>query len=151
MPKKIKQITFSEVQERLRTLQFDVTPVPNVANQVKVAKYGCAAILGPGQNGASCSYVHRPGVLFGKEIAHLVNRGYQQQFHTARGDFGATAEHLTILHRFTEELKEAAGEPSYYNQSLGTTSDDHFYDRLKGRDLPDAKRVTPAWELPSGH
>ena len=86
-----------------------------------------------------------------KKIAHLVNRGYQQQFHTSRGDFGATAEHLHMLHRFSEELKEAAGEPSLYNQSLGTTSDDHLYDRLKGRDIPEAKRPTPAWELPSGH
>lgn len=151
MPKKIKQISFSEVLDRLRSLQFDVTPVENVANQFKVAKYGCAAIIAPSEGIASYAVVHRPGVLFGKEIAHLVNRGYQQQFHTARGDFGATAEHLHMLHRFGEELKEAAGEPSYYNQSLGTTSDDHFYDRLKGRDLPDAKRPTPAWELPAGH
>ena len=151
MPKKIKQITYSEVLDRLRTLKFDVTPIENVANQFKVSKYGCAAILAPGENGASCSVVHHPGVLFGKEIAHLVNRGYQQQFHTSRGDFGATAEHLHMLHRFSEELKEAAGEPSLYNQSLGTTSDDHLYDRLKGRDIPEAKRPTPAWELPFGH
>lgn len=151
MSKKIKQITYSEVQQRLRSLNFDVTPVPNVANQVRIAKYGCAAILGPGQNGASCSLVHRPGVLIGNQIALLVNRGYQQQFHTARGDFGATAEHLHMLHRFTEELKEAAGEPSLYNESLGTTSDDHFYDRLKGRDLPESKRPTPAWDLSAGH
>lgn len=151
MPRKIKQLTFSEVQERLRSLHFDVTAVPNVANQVQVAKYGCAAILGPGQEGMSCSLVHRPGVLFGKQIALLVNRGYQQQFHTPRGDFGATAEHLHMLHRFTEELKEAAGEPSLYNESLGTTSDDHYYDRLKGRDLPDTKRAVPAWQLPAGH
>lgn len=151
MPKKIKQITYSEVLDRLRSLQFDVTPVPNVANQVKVAKYGCAAILGPGENGTSYALLHRPGVLFGKEIAHLVNRGYQQQFHTTRGDFGATAEHLHMLHRFSEELKEAAGEPSLYNESLGTISDDHLYDRLKGRNLPDDKRPTPAWELPAGH
>lgn len=151
MPKKIKPISYSEVLDRLRSLHFDVTPVENVANQVRVAKYGCAAILGPGQNGPACTLLHRPGVLFGKQIAHLVNRGYQQQFHTARGDFGATAEHLRGLHRFTEELKEAAGEASLYNESLGTTSDDHLYDRLKGRNLPEEKRPTPAWELPAGH
>ena len=151
MPRKVKQITYSEVLDRLRSLQFDVIPVENVANQVQVSKYGCAAIIGPDDKGGTYALIHRPGVLFGKEIAHLVNRGYQQQFHTARGDFGATAEHLHKLHRFGQELKEAAGEPSYYNQSLGTTSDDPLYDRLKGRNIPDDKRPTPAWELPSGH
>jgi hypothetical protein len=151
MPKKIKQITYSEVQDRLRSLQFDVAPVPNVANQVQVSKYGCAAILGPGGDDGVYQFVHRPGVLFGKEITHLVNHGYQQHFHTSRGDFAATADHLRNLHRFTEELKEAAGEPSLYNQALGTTSDDHLYDRLKGRDLPLAERPTPAWKLSAGH
>ena len=89
-------------------------------------------------------------MVFGKEIAHLVNRGYQQQFHTARGDFAATAEHLHALHRFTEELKEVAGVSSLYNESLGTTSDDHFYDRVKGNDLPAGERRTPAWKLSAG-
>lgn len=150
MPRKIKQITYNEVLARLRSLHFDVTAVPNVANQVQVAKYGCAAILAPGSDGSSYSLIHRPGVLFGQEIAHLINRGYQQQFHTARGDFGATAEHLRRLHDFTEELKEAAGAASLYNESLGTISDDHLYDRLKGRDLPMAQRPVPAWEQPDG-
>lgn len=150
MPRKVKQITYSEVLDRLRSLKFDVTPVENVANQVQVSKYGCAAIIGPDEKGGTYALIHRPGVLFGKEIAHLVNRGYQQQFHTARGDFGATAEHLHRLHRFTEELKESAGAASLYNESLGTTSDDHFYDRLKGRDLPPGQRGVPAWKLTAG-
>ena len=150
MPRKIKQLTYTEVLDRLRSLQFDVTPVTNVADQFHIAKYGCAAILGPAENGGSCKLVHHPGVLFGQEITDLVNHGYQQQFHTSRGNFAATAEHLRALHRFSEELKEAAGEPSLYNQSLGTTSDDHFYDRLKGRDLPPAERPTPAWKLTAG-
>lgn len=150
MPRKVKHVTYSEVLERLRSLQFDVSPVENVANQMTVSKYGCAAIIGPDDQGGTYALIHRPGILFGKEIAHLVNRGYQQQFHTARGDFGATAEHLHALHRFTEELKEAAGAASLYNESLGTTSDDHFYDRLKGRDLPAGKRSVPAWKLAAG-
>lgn len=149
MAKKIKTITYSEVLDRLRTLLFDVTAVANVANQVQVAKYGCAAVLGADESSSGYALIQRPGVLFGKEIAHLVNRGYQQQFHTARGDFGATAEHLRALHRFTEELKEAAGAASLYNESLGTISDDHIYDRLKGRDLPLAERPVPAWEQPT--
>lgn len=150
MAKKLKQITYSALLDKLRSLQFDVAPVANVANQAQVSKYGCAAILGLDAQNGSYALIHRPGVLIGKEIAQLVNHGYQQQFHTARGDFGATAEHLRSLHNFTEELKEAAGAVSLYNESLGTISDDHLYDRLKGRDLPLAQRPVPAWKLPNG-
>ncbi len=149
MPKKVKHVTYSELLDGLRRLQFDVTPVPNVADQMWVQKYGCAAIIGPDPEGSTYRLIHPPGVVYGKEIAHLVNRGYQQQFHTARGDFAATAEHLHRLHRFVEELKETAGVASLYNESLGTISDDHFYDRVKGRDLPPGQQKTPAWKLPS--
>jgi hypothetical protein len=52
------------------------------------------------------------------------------------------------VHRFAEELRQVVGEPSLYNESLGTTSDSYLYDRVKGRDLPVAQRPVPAWELP---
>ena len=41
---------------------------------------------------------------------------------------------LKAIHRFTEELREAIGEPSLYNQSLGTVSNSYMYDRVKGRE-----------------
>jgi hypothetical protein len=37
-----------------------------------------------------------------------------------------------------------------YNQSLGTTSDLHEYDRLKGREAVEAAASRP-WELIAGH
>ena len=40
---------------------------------------------------------------------------------------------LRAIHQFSEELNEATGATSLYNQSLGTTSDVYMYDRLKGR------------------
>jgi hypothetical protein len=46
----------------------------------------------------------------------------------------ATADHLRAIHEFTEELKEAIGATSLYNQALGTTSDVYNYDRVKGRE-----------------
>jgi hypothetical protein len=52
------------------------------------------------------------------------------------------------VHRFAEELRQVVGEPSLYNESLGTTSDSYMYDRVKGRDLPLAERPVPAWRLP---
>ena len=45
----------------------------------------------------------------------------------------------------SEELREVIGEPSLYNESLGTVSNSYMYDRLKGREVP------PASDAASGH
>jgi hypothetical protein len=149
MPKAPKQRNYTEVLDGLRSLQFDVSAVPNVANQNRVVKYGCAAVLTSGGK-EPVTMVTKPGVLFGTEIAHIVDHGFQKFFKTSRGEFPATADHFRALHRFTEELKEITGSISLYNESLGTVSDEYLYDRVKGRDLPVAKRPVPAWELPNG-
>jgi hypothetical protein len=151
MPKKIKQLTFDEVLNRLRSLQFDVREVPGVASQVQVSKYGCAAILSRPQSGSGIALTEKPGVLVGEQIAFLLDRGFQKFFKTSRVELPATADHLKSLHRFSEELHEAAGSDSLYNESLGTVSDEYHYDRVKGRDLPEAQRPTQAWKLPASH
>ena len=46
----------------------------------------------------------------------------------------ALAPQLKALHAFDEDLREGLGITSLYNQSLGTTCDDHLYDRVKDRD-----------------
>ena len=46
----------------------------------------------------------------------------------------ALAPQLQALHRFEEDLKEGLGLISLYNEGLGTTSDLHLYDRVRGRD-----------------
>ena len=75
------------------------------------------------------------GVIIGDEIGELVNAGYQQFFVTPGGKrVPALAQQLRALHDFGEDLKEALGETSLYNEGLGTTSEQHMYDRLKGRD-----------------
>jgi hypothetical protein len=50
---------------------------------------------------------------------------------------------LKALHEFEEDLREALGQESYYNQSLGTVSTFYLYDRVKDRDGGVPKRV---WE-----
>ncbi|HEU5399797.1 MAG TPA: hypothetical protein VFU86_00495, partial [Terriglobales bacterium] len=50
------------------------------------------------------------------------------------------------LHSFTEELKEALGLTSLYNESLGTVSESYHYDRVKDRDLPEQSRPKRPWE-----
>jgi hypothetical protein len=76
----------------------------------------------------------RPGWLLGSEIARLVDKGYQKFLKTPKMEIPATADILRAIHEFTEELKEAAGATSLYNESLGTTSDRYVYDRVKGRE-----------------
>jgi len=71
----------------------------------------------------------------GDEIGLLVDGGYQKFFRTPKGrKVPALAEHLKALHAFQEDLKEALGLVSLYNEGLGTTFDQHMYDRVKGRD-----------------
>jgi hypothetical protein len=99
----------------------------------QVRKYGCAAEIAAAPDG-SVMVLRRPGWLLGGEIARLVDKGYQKFLKTPRLEIPATADHLHAIHEFTEELKEAAGATSLYNESLGTTSDKYVYDRVKGRD-----------------
>lgn len=132
MPKKIKPLSFEEAVSQLRSLQFDVQQVAGVANRVRVSKYDCAAELGRGAKGGVV-LMHKPGILLGGEIAVLLDRGFQKFFKTSKLEMAATAERLKAEHRFSEELDEATGGVSLYNESLGTTSDEYMYDRLKGR------------------
>jgi hypothetical protein len=64
----------------------------------------------------------------------LVDRGYQKFLKSAHRELPATAVHLHLIHRFSEELKYLTGAADLYNQSLGSISDLYRYDRLRGRD-----------------
>jgi len=157
MRTKVHFLNFDEVLSALRTLSFDVEGVPGVANQLLVRKYGAGAILAHDRQSdradkkspqTAVRWVERPGYLVGGEVATLLDRGYQKFWKSSRIEVPATADSLQAVHRFAEELREVVGEPSLYNESLGTTSDSYMYDRVKGRELPLAQRPTPAWQLP---
>ncbi len=154
MRTKVHFLSFDQVLTTLRTLGFDVQQAPGVANQILVRKYGAGAILAQAAAGdnklphVDVAWVHRPGFLVGGEVATLLDRGHQKFWKTSRLEVPATADSLQAVHRFAEELRQVVGEPSLYNESLGTTSDSYLYDRVKGRDLPLAQRPVPAWELP---
>lgn len=149
MLKKPHRRSWDEVLSEIRRLQFDVQDVPGDANRRRVSKYGCALVLEKADNEAGLRMVVRPGPVIGGEIAQLVDRGFQKFFQTKTAEFPATAERLHTLHRFVEELKEAAGSITLYNEALGTVSDAYLYDRVKGRDLPLSQRPTPAWDRPA--
>ncbi len=86
----------------------------------------------------------RAGVLMNGEIGALIDGGYQKLFRTPSGkERAALAEDLKAIHDFEEDLKEALGEQSYYNESLGTVSTYYLYDRVANRDRGVPRR---AWE-----
>ncbi len=89
-----------------------------------------------------------PGLSGGRRSGHPARPRIPEILEDQRLEVPATADSLQAVHRFAEELREVIGEPSLYNESLGTTSDSYLYDRVKGRDLPLAERPKPAWELP---
>ncbi len=145
MAKKIRARTYEEAVAWLRDHGFDLLEAPGVQNRVFVKKYNCSAAIERTEDGGVRIFAY-PGYLIGGEIAKLVNRGYQQFFKTTKTEVPATAEQLKGLHQFTEELKEAIGAPSLYNESLGTVSENYIYDRIAGRDEPAAQKAARPWE-----
>jgi hypothetical protein len=137
MAKKTPQRTFNDVLALLGGQRFDVAPAQEGAkrtpNAVQVRKYGCAAEIAAAPDG-TVEVLARPGWLLNGEIARLLDRGYQKFIKTSKLEIPATADHLRAIHEFSEELNEAIGATSLYNQALGTTSNVYHYDRVEGRD-----------------
>jgi hypothetical protein len=137
MAKKTSPRTFTEALATLAGHQFDVSSARDGASAstkaFQVRKYGCAAEIAAAPDGTTL-VLARPGWLLGGQIARLLDRGYQKFLKTPRLEIPATADHLRAIHEFSEELNEAAGATSLYNESLGTTSDRYLYDRVKGRE-----------------
>ncbi|MGE0406614.1 MAG: hypothetical protein AB7O65_09955 [Candidatus Korobacteraceae bacterium] len=129
----------------LRDHGFELLEAPGVNNRVFLKKNNCSAALEKTEEGTAKIFAY-PGYLIGGEIARLVNRGYQQVLKTTKTEVAATADHLKALHQFSEELKEALGVPSLYNESLGTVAATYEYDRIVGRDKPASERPARAWE-----
>lgn len=128
-----KHLTFDD---RIANLsQFKFQTKPEFGGRVLVTRDGCGAVVEDAGNGNV--KVDKAGVLVGNEIAMLVNRGYQMFLRTPLGrELPALASHLEKLHAFDEDLREGLGLTSLYNLSLGTTIDEHLYDRVQERDHP---------------
>jgi hypothetical protein len=123
--------TFAERIAGLKTFDFSSQPLDS--RRAQLMRDGIAAVVeeGPAQR----PHVNKAGFLIGDEIGLLVNRGYQVFWRTPSGkQLPAHANQLKALHNFEEDLKEGLGLPSLYNESLGTTSDLHLYDRVEDRD-----------------
>src|SRR5579862_9015353 len=145
MAKTIEARTYEEALAWVRDHGFDVTDAPGTNGRVFLRKYNVSAAIQKGPDDAVKIFAY-PGYLIGSEISKLINRGYQQFLKTTKTEVPATAEHLKALHQFAEELKEALGLPSLYNESLGTTSESYQYDRIKDRDEAVVDRPKRPWE-----
>jgi len=145
MAKTLKQKSYQDAVTWFRDNAFEVTEAPGASNRVFLRKYKVSAAIERKPDGAVKIFAY-PGYLIGGEISKLVDLGHQKVLRTSKADYPATAEHLTALHNFSEELKQGIGATSLYNESLGTVSESYVYDRVRGRDLPESERPKRPWQ-----
>lgn len=127
-----KQITFDQRLEAVRQSGFKVEPASG--GGVVVSRDGCAAVLEAGPDGTP-RVAERAGISMTGGIGKLVDQGFQKFFLAPNGSKKpALAPELKAVHAFQEDLREATGMESLYNESLGTVSTEYLYDRVKDRD-----------------
>jgi hypothetical protein len=120
-----KPVTF---QQRLEVLKQAGFAVAGEGPRRRVSRGGMAAEIEAGG-------IVRAGIVRENEIAFLVDGGFQKFFRASSGkQKPALASELKALHAFEEDLRDALGLTSLYNQSLGTVSTFYQYDRLAGRE-----------------
>ena len=132
-----RELPFAERIENLKKFGFTANIVSS--GRAQLSRDGIGAIIEdrPGQR----PHVNKAGLIIGDEIGALVNGGYQMFWKTPGGKrVPAQATQLKALHNFEEDLKEGLDLSSLYNESLGTTSDLHLYDRVEHRDEPPAPK-----------
>jgi hypothetical protein len=137
--------TYEEAVNWLRDHGFDILEAPGTKNRVFLKKNGVSAAIERADDGGVRLFA-KPGVQIGGEISRLVDKGYQKFLKTTKTEVPATSDHLQAIHQFSEELREAIGATSLYNESLGTVSDRYTYDRVENRDMPESQRPKRAWD-----
>src|SRR5580658_2264077 len=145
MSAKVEQKTYEDAVSWLREHGFDLIEAPGAQTRVFLKKYNCSAAIQKTEDGGAKIFAY-PGYMIGSEISKLVNRGYQQFLKTTKTELPATADHLKALQQFAEELKEALGIPSLYNESLGTVSDSYEWILMKVSVVPLVGRPKRPWE-----
>lgn len=137
-----KKLSFNDYLEKARSAGFTADVLSN--GRARISRSGVATVLEDVPGGPPRT-VERAGIVIGTEIASLVDGGYQKFFQTPSGKRKpALADELKAVHAFQEDLREALGLTSLYNESLGTVSNFYLYDRVEDRDSPEPKQ---AWEV----
>jgi hypothetical protein len=139
-----KKLTFDDYLAAARAEGFRVEMASG--GNTRIERDGIACLIESGTDGVP-RVAYKPGVVMGNEIGLLTDGGFQKFFLTPSGKRKpALAEELKAIHNFQEDLREAFGLPSLYNESLGTVSNLYLYDRVEGRDRGDHNKP---WDLPS--
>lgn len=146
MAPKIKQRSFDQVLDWLRNHGFQIS---SSGSTTVVTKNGVCAQLAKNPKAAKADpsevqILDKPGIVVGGEVSRLIDRGYQKFLKTSKLERPATADDLKTLHAFNEEIREAIGATSLYNEALGSVSDRYVYDRVRGRE--DGQRKPRPWE-----
>ena len=136
-----KKLTFDDYLQRVRNAGMTTASEPG--GNVRISRDGIAATIASAENGVELT--GRAGVVMGTEIARLVDGGFQKFFQTPGGARKpALAPELKAVHEFEEDLREALGLTSLYNESLGSVSNLYLYDRVKDRD---SGRPPKPWQV----
>lgn len=146
MAKKLKAKTWEEALQWLREHEFELLEPQGTSNRVFLKKMNVSAAIEKTDEGEVRVFA-KPGYLVAGEISRLIDRGYQKFLKTSKTEVPATADHLKAVHSVSEDLKEALGSVSLYNESLGTVSDAYVYDRVRDRDLAEEARPKRPWEV----
>jgi hypothetical protein len=136
-----QELTPDQRLDRVRQAGFTVQQQPG-SQRVRISRKECAVVIDWQQDEPHIA--EGAGVQMQGEIGVLTDSGFQKFFLTPSGKRRpALASDLGALHDFQEDLREALGETSLYNEALGTVSTFYLYDRVKDRDRGVPKR---AWE-----
>jgi hypothetical protein len=123
--------SFRERVDLLKNAGCSAQDLPD--RRVRITKNGIGAIVG--DEGKNQPAIEKAGVLIGSDIAKLRFAGYQMFLEMSDGKLiPARAEELKALHEFEEDVKYVLGLVDLYNTSLGTTTNEHMYDRVYKRD-----------------
>jgi hypothetical protein len=151
MAKKLKPKSYDDAVSYLRDHGFDILEAPGTgaSGRIFLKKYNVSSAIEKSDDGGAKVFAY-PGYLIGGEISKLIDKGYQKFLKTTKLEVAATADHLKALHDYSEELKEAIGATSLYNESLGSVSESHQYDRVKDRDQSETSRPKRPWQELAG-
>lgn len=125
-----KVISFQDRLDQLKATGFQIKDLAH--GRAEAERDCCAAMVQEVPDGQP--RIEHSGILYGAEIATLVDGGFMKVLETPSGlRRPALASDLERLQAFREDLRAALGIESLYNESLGTVCDSHQYDRLRGR------------------
>jgi hypothetical protein len=121
-------------REQLKSFGFALT---EQGGATVVTREGCSASIEI--SGSEPRFRVKPGVVFGNEVAHLLDRGFQKFWLAGEPGFSkktwpARADELKALGNFDRDLRSVLGMTRLYNEAIGVVSSVYHYDRVEGRE-----------------